>query len=132
MAGPYTCNDMNVEINSNVVGVVTGLDIRLSREGAAVNFVYGSDTGYHVVGGKKGTFTLNRWFMTDSDTDLLFDLFDLELPFSLTGEINGLGTSSLTLSNCRAYTWRPVTGDANSAVGEEITGEAVTWTATIA
>jgi len=130
MAGPYTCNDMLVKIDGATLGVVTGLDIRLSREGAAVNFVYGSDSGYHVVGGKKGTFTLNRWFMTGSDTDLLFDLFDLELPFSLSGEISGV-TSALTLSNCRAYTYRPVTGDANSAVGEEITGESVGWTATI-
>jgi hypothetical protein len=121
---------MLVKINGSTLGVVTGLDIRLSREGAAVNFVYGSDSGYHVVGGKKGTFTLNRWFMTDSDTDLLFDLFDLELPFTLSGEISGV-TSTLTLSNCRAYTYRPVTGDANSAVGEEVTGEAVGWSATI-
>jgi len=131
MSGPYTCNDMLVKIDGATIGVVTGLDIRLSREGAAIQFVYGLDTGYHVVGGKKGTFTLTRWFETDTDKDLLYDLFDLELPFSLSGEIDGLNNSQLTLSNCRAYTWRPVTGDANTAVGEEITGEAVTWTATI-
>ena len=131
MAGPYTCNDMVVEIDGVAVGVVTGMDIRLSREGAGVRHVYGSDTGYHVVGGKRGTFTLQRWYMTATDTDLLFDLFDLELPFSLSGEIYNVSNSQITLSGCRAYTWRPVTGDPNSDVGEEVTGEAVGWEATI-
>lgn len=131
MAGPYTCNDMLIKIDAVTVGVVTGTDIRLSREGAGVQFVYDSDTGYHVVGGKRGTFTLTRWFMTDPDTDLLWDLFDMEVPFSLSGELSGVALSKVTLSNCRAYTWRMVTGDANSPVGEEVTGEAVTWAATI-
>jgi hypothetical protein len=131
MAGPYTCNDMCIKIDGSAVGVVTGSDIRLSREGAGVRHVYCSDEGYHVVGGKRGTFTLSRWFMTADDTDLLWDLFHLELPFSLSGEINDVDNSSVTLTNCRAYTWRPVTGDANSDVGEEITGESVGWSATI-
>jgi len=132
MAGPYTCNDMLMKINGNTVGVVTGSDIRLSREGAGIQHVYGSDEGHHVVGGKRGTFSLQRWFMTDTDTDLFWDVFDLELPFSLSGEVSGLSSSSqVTLSNCRAYTWRPITGDANSAIGEEITGECTTWAATI-
>ena len=127
----YTCNDMLVKIDTNTVGVVTGQDIRLSREGARVQHVYGSDVGYHVVGGKRATFSLQRWFMIDTDTDLFWDLFDLELPFSLSGEIDGLANSQLTLSNCRAYTWRPITGDANSEVGEEISGEATDWTSSI-
>ena len=131
MAGPYTCNDMLVKIDTNTVGVVTGMDIRLAREGASVQHVYGSDEGYHVVGGKRGTFTVARWFQTDSDLDLFFDLFHSELPFSLSGELDGIANSQVTLSNCRAYTWRPITGDANSAVGEEITGESTTWSAEI-
>lgn len=133
MSGPYTCNDMLMQITNAVdgtvtVGVVTGSDIRLSREGAGIQHVYGSDVGHHVVGGKRGTFSLQRWFMTDTDTDLFWDVFDLELPFDLTGTIGGV---SVTLSNCRAYTWRPITGDANSAVGEEITGESTEWAGTI-
>lgn len=131
MAGPYTCNDMLVQIEGAKVDVVTAMDIRLSREGAGIQYYYGSDTGKHVVGGKRGTFTLQRWFMTASDTDLFWDLFDLELAFYLSGEINNLANSEIELSDCRAYTWRPVTGDANSAVGEEITGEASGWSATI-
>lgn len=122
---------MLVQALGITVGVVNAMDIRLSREGASVQHVYGSDEGYHVVGGKRGTFSLQRWFMTDSDTDLLWDLFDLELPFSLSGEITGVANSRITLSNSRAYTWRPITGDANSTVGEEVTGESVTWSATI-
>ena len=131
MPGPYTCNDLLMKLDTSTIGVVTGTDIRLSREGAGVQFVYGSDSGHHVVGGKRGTFSIQRWFMTDSDTDMFWDVFDLELPFNLSGEINGVSGSSVTLSNCRAYTWRPITGDANSAVGEEITGESTGWSATI-
>lgn len=130
MAGTYTCNDMLVKIDGGTVGVVTALDIRLSREGASVTHIYGSDEGVHVIGGKRATYTLNRVFMSDVDTDLLFDIFDNELPFALSGEIDGLVNSSLTISNCKAYTWRPVTGDANSAIGEEITGEGTNWVAT--
>ena len=130
MSGAYTCNEMLVKVERATVGVVTGLDIRLSREGG-IQHVYGSDTGRHVVGGKKATFTLNRYFMIDTDTDLLYDLFNLELPFYLSGEISGVNNSQLELSDCRAYTWRPVTGGANDAVGEEVTGEATSWTATI-
>jgi hypothetical protein len=131
MAGPYTCNDMLIKIDASPVGVVTGTDLRLSREGASIRHVYGSDEGYHVVGGKRATFTLNRWFMTANDTDLLWDIFELELPFALSGEISGVSNSLITISNCRAYTWRPVTGDANSDIGEEITGEGTTWSSTI-
>jgi len=120
-----------MKMDGNTIGVVTGTDIRLSREGAGVQYVYGSDSGYHVVGGKRGTFSIQRWFMTDTDTDLFWDVFDLELPFDLSGEIDGVSNSQVTLSNCRAYTWRPITGDANSAIGEEITGEATTWTSEI-
>lgn len=131
MAGPYTCNDVLMKMDSQTVGVVTASDIRLSREGAGVQHYYGSDEGMHVMGGKRATFSLTRWFMTDTDTDLFWDVFDLELPFTLSGEIDGIANSQVTLSNCRAYTWRPITGDANSPVGEEITGEATGWTATI-
>jgi len=118
-----------MKIDDVTVGVVTGTDLRLSREGAGVQFFYGSDEGMHVVGGKRGTFSIQRWFMTDPDTDLFWDVFDLELPFSLSGEISGLSNSSVILTNCRAYTWRPITGDANSAVGDEITGESTGWSA---
>jgi len=132
MAGPYTCTKMLLKIDTNTVGVVTGSDIGLQREGAGIQFVYGSETGYHVIGGKKATFTLQRWYMTDTDTDLLYDLFNDKIPFSLSGEIDGKAGSQLTLSNAVAYTWKFITGDANTTVGEEVTGEAVTWAASIA
>lgn len=130
MAGPYTCNDMLVTVDGTSVGVVTGLDISLAYEGGTVQHVYGSRGGYLSHGGKRATFRLQRWFMTDTDTDLLFDLFDLRLPFTVSGELSGVGSSTLTLSNCKANTWRLITGDANSIVGEEVSGEGVGWSGT--
>jgi len=134
MSGPYTCTKMLVKIQGEgmteeTIGVVTGLDIELSKEGG-VQPIYGSTQGKHVRGGKKATFRIQRWYMTDSDTDLLFDLFDNDLLFSLTGEIDGLAHSELYLNSCSAYRYRWITGDANSVVGEEISGEATNWTGT--
>ena len=130
MAGPYRCTDMLVKIDGSTVGVVTGMEINVTYEGGTVDHVYGQNTGYISHGGKRGTFTLQRWFMTDSDTDLLFDLFDQRLAFALTGEIDGVANSTIGLSNCRANSWRPMLGDANTVVGEEVSGEAVDWNLT--
>jgi len=130
MAGPYTCNDMLLKIDGATLDVVTGLDIELRYEGG-LRHTYGSDTGKIVIGGKSATFRIQRWYKTASDDDLFFDLFNLKLPFSLSGEIDGVSNSSITLSNCQALSWKPITGDANTEVGEEITGFATSWTSTI-
>lgn len=133
LAGPYRCNDMLVKVKDYSVGTavsvgtVTALDISLQYEGGAVEHVYGQDEGFISLGGKRATFTLQRWFMTAIDTDLLFDLFDGKLPFELTGEIDGLAGSTIGISNCVANTWRPIMGDANSIIGEEMSGEGTGW-----
>lgn len=127
MPGPFRCTDMLVKIDNSTLGVVIGTDIRLSWEGGTVEHVYGSDEGRIAHGGKRGTFRAQRWFMSDTDTDLLFDLFDTKTAFELSGEIDGVAGSLLVLSNCKANAWGLITGDANSIVGEEISGEAVSW-----
>ena len=133
MAGPYRCTNMLVKVDGNTVGVVTGMDIRLTKEGGTVDHVYGSETGFITFGGKRGTFTLNRWYMVSTeDTDLLYDLFNSSSTFTLSGEINGVSNTSITLTGCKAGSWRPITGDANSLIGEEITGESTGWSSTIA
>lgn len=131
MAGPYTCNSMAIKVQGagdteKTLGVVVGLDIELGKEGG-IQHRYGSVTGKHVRGGERATFRLQRWFMSDSDTDLLFDLFDGDIIFSLSGEITSHVGSELYLDTCMGYRYRLITGDANSVVGEEISGEATSW-----
>lgn len=127
MAGPYRCTDVLVKVDSSEVGVVNTMDMEFSYEGGTVEHVYGSDEGYISLGGKRATFTLTRWFMTATDTDLLFDLFNLKLPFELTGEVDGLANSTFGISNAVARIWKPILGDANSIVGEQVSGEGISW-----
>jgi len=122
---------MVVKVNDTILGVVEGFDIELSYEGG-VTHRYGSKEGKHSVGGKKATFTIRRWYMADDDTDLLFDLFNNRIPFSLYGyliddEGNTITGSQVMLSNCIIYRWRPRTGAANDIVGEEASGQATAW-----
>jgi hypothetical protein len=130
MPDGYKCVHVTVKVDDATVGVVDSMSIELERDGG-VEHVYGQETGLQIIGGKKGTFNARRLFMVDTDTDLFVDLFDLKLPFSLSGEINGVANSKLTLSNCIAYRYRPVFGAPNDKVGEEISGEAVTWVSEI-
>ena len=127
MAGPYRGIYYTLKINGTEVGVVTATDMQLQREGGAVEHVYGQDTGYISLGGKRATFTVQRWFMTASDTDMLFDLFDQKLPFELSGELNGVSSSMVSISNCVANSWRQILGDANTIIAEEISGEGISW-----
>ena len=68
--------------------------------------------------------------MTDTDKDLLYTLFENDIPFTLSGAIIGLSGSTINLTNCEGYRWRPVTGAAGDTVAEELVGEAVAWTGT--
>ena len=129
---PYTGNILLVKITGNTVGVVTGLDIGLQREGGTVVHYYGSYTGAIAQGGDRATFRVQRWFMADVDTDLLFDLFNGKTVFTLAEELSGVATSSVTITGCQANSWKLITGDANSIIGEEISGEGTGWTTTIA
>lgn len=135
MAGPYTANSMLIQVTpaggeAVTLGVVTALDINLSKEGGTVVHVYGSETGHIVTAGNRATFKIQRWFMSDTDTDLLYDIFNDKTMFTLSGGITGVSNSTISISGCRANSWRPVFGDANAIVAEEISGEGTGWTGT--
>jgi hypothetical protein len=127
---PYTANVLTIQVAGTTVGVVTGLDISLTREGGTVTHVYGSNTGAIATGGDRATFRLQRWFMADTDTDLLYDLFNDKTGFVLQGQLAGMAGAVVSISGCKANTWRLITGDANAIVGEEVSGEGVGWTST--
>jgi len=129
LAGPYTCSTLLVKIDNATVGVVVGLDIELSKEGGVQHY-YGTTEGKHVRGGKRGTFRIQRWYQADTDTDLLYDLFNLDTEFRLSGEIDSVANSMLYLDSCMGYRYRLITGDANTVVAEELTGESTDWTGT--
>jgi len=133
MAGPYKCKRMRVKIKNSLtgveytLGVVEGMDIECIKEGGVVPH-YDSETGKHAVGTRHATFRIRRWFKTDNaQTDLLFALFNNETQFWLSGEITNVSGSTLTLSGCLIYSYRPVTGGANDIVSEEARGECVDW-----
>lgn len=109
------------------VGVVEGMSMELTIEGGVVHY-YGSTTGEHAQGGTKATFSLRRFYKADTDTSLLYDLFNDQLIFTLTAEVLNVANSTITLSACMAYAYRPVMGGPNDIFGEEITGEAVSFT----
>lgn len=132
MAGagsPYKAKRLRVTVAGVTVGVVEGLSIELIKEGG-VEFYYDSETGMHAKGTRHATFSIRRWFKTDTDTDLLYDLFNDDIPFTLTGQITGVTGSTITLSDCEIYRYRLVTGTANDIVAEEASGEAVDWAGT--
>jgi hypothetical protein len=128
--GPFKAVNALVKVNGTTVGCIEGFDPSLQWDGGIEHF-YGSLTGRHAIGGKKATFTARRWLMADDDTDLFYDLMNGKVPFSLSGEIDGLANSQLSLSNCIAYGYKHRYGSAGDIVGEEISGEAVDWSATI-
>jgi len=130
MVGVYKCINVLVQIGGATVGVVESLTMELEREGG-VEHVYGDERGKHGIGGKRATYTVRRWFLVDTDTDLFIDLFDDKTPFNLSGELSGVANSQILLSDCLAYRYRPVYGAPNDKVGEELSGEATTWTKTI-
>lgn len=137
MAGPYRCTNMVITItvgeDEYVLGVVEGLDIDLSYAGGPEP-VYGSRTRRHSAGSKIATFTLTRWFYADSDQeDLLLDLFDEETTFTLKGSLVdadgvAIANTSITITGCRLYRWRPRTGGADDIIGEEASGSGTGWT----
>lgn len=129
MAGPFKAKRMRVTVAGTIVGVVEGMSIELIKEGG-VEFYYDSETGKHAKGTRHATFSVRRWYKTDTDTDLLYDLFNDDIPFSLTGQLSNVSLSTIGLSNCEIYRYRLVTGTANDIVAEEASGEAVDWNLT--
>jgi hypothetical protein len=135
--GPFRCVNMVIKIVSGLttytVGVVEGLDIDLSYAGGTEP-VYGSRTRKHSAGSKIAKVTLTRWYYADEgQEDLLLDLFDAETIFTLSGElVDEDGTpithTTITITGCRLYRWRPKTGGADDIMGEEAYGEGTGWT----
>ena len=125
MVNAYKCTGVTVKIDDNTLGVVESLTMELEWEGGLEN-VYGTEDGKHVLGGKRASFTVRRWYWVDTDTDLFVDIFDGKLPFSLSGEL-AASAGKILLSDCMAYRYRPVYGAPNDKVGEELSGEAAAW-----
>ncbi len=135
VSGAFKCVHVLVKVDGYTVGAVESMDVETSRDGGVEHY-YGSTEGRHSIGGKKATFTVRRWFMADDDKDLFYDLAwggpdQTPIAFGLSGEINGVANSQLSLSNCIAYKYKPRWGSANDLVAEEISGEATSWTSTI-
>jgi len=117
---------MVLKIDAVAVDVVEGANIELEKAGGIEGY-YGSKTGKHSKGMKRATFSLRRWYKDASDADLLFDIFDNDIPFSLSGEIDGVANSQVTITNCQLYRWRLVMSGINDIVAEEASGEGVNW-----
>lgn len=138
--GPYRCTNLVVKITTPagevIVGVVEGIDIDLSFAGGPEPH-YGSRIKKHSAGSKSATFTITRWFYTDEgQEDLLLDLFDGEIEFDLEGSLEtnagvAIPNTSIKLTCCRIYRWRPRTGGADDIIGEEASGSALDWTITV-
>ena len=137
MGGPYRATNLVIVItkadsSEYTIGVCEGLDIDLGYEGGAEP-VYGSRTRKHSAGSKTVTFTLTRWFYADEyKEDLLLDLFQDEVTFELKGSlITNAGVaiphSTITITGCRLYRWRPRTGGADDIIGEEASGSGTDW-----
>jgi hypothetical protein len=118
------------------LSVVEGLDISLGYEGGP-EAKYGSRLKSHSVGSKSASFTITRWYYADAtQEDLLLDLFDGELQFTLNGSLQtnagvAIANTTIQLNNCLIYRWRPRTGGADDIMGEEASGYALDWTITV-
>lgn len=136
MAGPYRGVNLVLQIDSNggfvTVGVVEGSDIDFGYEGGP-EACYGTRTKSHSAGSKRITFTITRWYYTDSgQQDLLLDLFNNETTFVLQGYLvdkDGvqIANTTIKLTGCRLYRWHPRTGGADDILGEEASGSATGW-----
>lgn len=137
MAGPYRCVNMVITVTVGsteyTIGVVEGLDIDLSYIGGTEP-IYGSRKRRHSAGSKMASFTLTRWYYADTgQEDLLFNLFDNETEFALTGSLldandSPVSNTTVTITGCRLYRWRPRTGGADDIIGEEASGQGTDWT----
>lgn len=136
LAGPYRGVNLVLQIDDGsgyvTVGVVDGNDIRLGYEGGP-EACFGTRTKSHSAGSKKVSFTITRWYYTDSgQQDLLMDLFENETSFSLKGYLidkdgNTISNTAIIISGCKLYAWGPTSGGADDLMGEEASGFATGW-----
>lgn len=134
--GPFRCVNMVVTVTINgtpyTVGVVEGMDIQIGYVGGAEPY-YGSRIRKHSAGSKEVSFTLTRWYYADeTQEDLLLNLIDDETEFSLSGHLvdkdgTSISDTTLTITGCRLYKYRPRTGGADDIIGEEGSGQGTNW-----
>lgn len=129
--GPFKCKQMKILVDHPILGEVTVgyvqvLSMELAKKGGVE--VYYKNKG-HQKGLGKAIFRVKRWFMTDTDKDLFFDMYNDDINFSLIGEINKgwFINPYIKLKYCEIYKWIPVTGIANDVIAEEIIGESSDW-----
>jgi hypothetical protein len=134
--GPFRCVNMVVKITgphaTYTVGVVEGMDIQMSFKGG-IEPIYGTRVPKHSAGSFDVTFTITRWYFADSgQQDLLLNLFNNEIIFSLEGDLydasgNAVSSSALKITGCKVYKYRPRTGGADDIIGEEASGFGTNW-----
>jgi hypothetical protein len=132
----FRCTNLIISIcqgeNIYDVGVVEGADIDLGYE-AKTELYYGNEIPTHSVGGKIVSFSLTRWFYADEgQEDLLSDLFKNKTVFNLRGSlVDNNGTpiphTSIIITECKLYKYKPRTGNADDIIGEEVRGLATNW-----
>lgn len=114
------------------VGVVEGMDIQIGYAGGAEPY-YGSRTKKHSAGSRDVSFTLTRWYYADDgQQDMFLNLITDETEFDLEGSLvdkNGdaIANTTLKLTGCRLYKYRPRTGGADDIIGEEGSGQGTGW-----
>jgi len=114
------------------LGCVEGNDIDLGYEGGPES-CFGTRVKRHSAGSKKISFTLTRWYYADEgQEDLLLDLADNETEFTITGYLidkdgNTISNTTIEITGCRLYNWKPRTGGAEDIIGEEARGFATDW-----
>jgi hypothetical protein len=135
--GPFRCVNMLVKIitpsgHTYTVGVVEGMDITMSYKGGP-EAIYGTRIQVHSAGAFDVTFTLTRWYFADAgQQDLLLNLMQSEVEFQLEGMLydksgQAVSQSTLKITGCRIYKYRPRTGGANDIIGEEGSGSGTNW-----
>ena len=135
--GPFRCVNMVVKVITHggttyTVGVVEGMDIQMGYKGGPEP-IYGQRIQVHSAGAFEVTFTLTRWYFADSgQEDLLLNLLQSETEFSLEGLLydnagNAVSNSTLKITGCRIYKYRPRTGGADDIIGEEASGSGTGW-----
>ena len=139
MAGPYRGVNLVIEVeiagSTYTVGVVEGSDFDFGYEGGPES-CYGTRIKSHSAGSKKITFTLTRWYYTDTGKeDLLLDLLINETSFILKGHLIDkagveISNTEFAITGCRLYGWKPRTGGAEDILGEEATGSGTDWSFT--
>jgi len=136
MAGPYRGVNLKIVITLGgtdyTIGCVEGSDIDFGYEGGP-EACFGTRTKSHSAGSKKITFTITRWYYTDSgQEDLLLDMFANESSFTLQGSLidkdgAAIANTEIKITGCRLYGWKPRTGSADDIIGEEARGSGTGW-----